>query len=275
MNVALLSEYRKFVTTRLWWVLLLVMAAYMAFIGIFLGWSLGARERRRRGRRRARRDLTSPDSIRSSVYGTAAAFGYVFPVIVGALSMTGRVPAPDHHPDLPRRAPSRTRVLVAKMLAGPADRRRLRRCRHARDRRRRGGRPRRSAGRPTLLGDGETCARGAPSLALTVWAPVGVALGSIAHQPGRSRSSSILVFTQFLEAVLRLGLGPGRRRRGERRELPPGRRRRGDHGRQRLLRRRDRPTLLPWGAGPGRAARATRSCSPSVGSLTTLRRDIT
>src|SRR5690606_29124640 len=33
VRTALLTEYRKLATTRLWWVLLLTMAVYMAFLG--------------------------------------------------------------------------------------------------------------------------------------------------------------------------------------------------------------------------------------------------
>ena len=40
MNAALRTEYRKLVTTRLWWILLLSMAAYMAFLAAIMAFAL-------------------------------------------------------------------------------------------------------------------------------------------------------------------------------------------------------------------------------------------
>ena len=40
MRAALVAEYRKLVTTRLWWVLLIVLAAYLAFMGGVLAASI-------------------------------------------------------------------------------------------------------------------------------------------------------------------------------------------------------------------------------------------
>lgn len=202
MNVALRSEYRKFVTTRLWWVLLLAMAAYMAFIGALLGWSLAASSAGLSGVGEA--DLTSPENVRGSVYGTAAAFGYVFPVIIGALSVTGEYRHQTITPTL-LASPSRTRVLVAKMLAslpvgalyGAVATLAVVGA---------GAAGLALGGAPTLLGDAETWSLVLRSvLALTVWAPVGVALGSIVTNQVLA-IIAILVWTQFLEAVLRIGL---------------------------------------------------------------------
>lgn len=205
MNVALRSEYRKLVTTRVWWVLLLAMAAYMAFIGVLLGWSLAAGSADVGGVGGVGgADLTSPDSIRGSVYGTATAFGYVFPVVVGALSMTGEYRHGTITPTF-LASPSRTRVLVAKMLAslpvgalyGTVATLAVVGA---------GAAGLALGGAPTLLGDAETWTLVARSvLALTVWAPVGVALGSIVTNQVLA-VIAILVWTQFLEAVLRLGL---------------------------------------------------------------------
>ena len=40
MRAALVTEYRKLVTTRLWWILLLAMVVYMAFLSAVLGWGV-------------------------------------------------------------------------------------------------------------------------------------------------------------------------------------------------------------------------------------------
>ena len=83
MRSALVAEYRKLVTTRMWWVLLLALAAYLAFIGGVLAFSL----------------VFAPDdgSGGVSVHGIDAAtaiyrltngIGYVFPLVIGSLAMT-------------------------------------------------------------------------------------------------------------------------------------------------------------------------------------------
>ena len=40
MKAALVAEYRKFTSTRMWWVLLIAMVAYLAFIGAVLAFSM-------------------------------------------------------------------------------------------------------------------------------------------------------------------------------------------------------------------------------------------
>lgn len=269
MITALRSEYRKFVTTRLWWVLLLVMAAYMAFIGVFLGWSVGA------GGAQidvadATADLASPANVRGTVYGTAAAFGYVFPVIVGALSMTGEYRHKTITPTF-LASPSRTRVLTAKMVAalpigivygtvatlatvaagavGLA-----------------------VGGAPTLLGDSETWALVARSvLALTVWAPIGVALGSVVTNQVLA-IVAILVYTQFLESVLRIGLAQAGDLGTTVASYLPGAAGEAITGGS-VFSAAGIAQMLPWGAGlvvlVGYAL-----VLATIGSLTTLRRDV-
>lgn len=268
MTVALRSEYRKFVTTRLWWVLLLAMAAYMAFIGVFLGWSLAAGSADVSGLGEA--DLTSPESIRGSVYGTAAAFGYVFPVIIGALSMTGEY---RHQTITPTflASPSRTRVLVAKMLAalpigavygavatlatvGA------------------GAAGLALGGAPTLLGDTETGTLVVRSvLALTVWAPVGVALGSIVTNQVLA-IIAILVYTQFLEAVLRIGLSQAGDVGTTVASLLPGAAGEAVTGGS-VFSAAGVAEMLPWGVGLAVLV-GYAVVLAAVGSLTTLRRDV-
>jgi len=200
MRASFVSEYRKIVTTRTWWVLLVCMALYMAFLGAGVAWSVavapGAEDSGLAG---------GPDAVAASVYGVAAAFGYVFPVIVGALSVTTeyrhRTIAPTFLAD-----PDRFRVLVAKLLAmapvgllfgvvGTAATAAA------------GAGVLAAAGSPTLLDDAATwLLLGRSVLALTVWALLGVALGAaLTHQV--VAVVVVLVYTQFLEPVLRLGLG--------------------------------------------------------------------
>lgn len=200
MKTSLVSEYRKLTTTRMWWILLLAMAAYMAFLGGVMAWTVTA----------APVDGSAPvieatpEAIRSSVYSTAVTFGYVFPVIIGALSVTGEFRHKTITPTF-LAEPNRLRVLWAKLgaslpigafygLAGTVAATAA------------GAGVLALTGNPTLLGDGETwAAMGRSVLALTLWAPVGVGLGALITNQVVA-IVVVLVYTQFLEAVLRMGL---------------------------------------------------------------------
>lgn len=83
MRAALVAEYRKTISTRMWWLLLIVLAAYLAFIGGVLAFSI----------------VFAPDDQQdsvtlqgidaaSSIYGLTNAIGYVFPLVIGSLAMT-------------------------------------------------------------------------------------------------------------------------------------------------------------------------------------------
>ena len=198
MSALLRSEYRKLVTTRLWWILLLATAVYMAFLGAMLALTLTISPQ---GSEAPPIDIT-PQTVRESVYGVAAAFGYVFPVIVGALSITGEY---RHNTITPTflAEPDRLKVLVAKLLLGAgvgvlfgavatlctvgA-----------------GAGVLGATGNPTLLGDAETWTLvGRSVLALTIWGVLGVALGSLVTNQVVA-IVVVLVYTQFLEPVVRL-----------------------------------------------------------------------
>lgn len=206
LSLTLRSEYRKFVTTKLWWILLILMAGYMAFLGAVLAATIssGADVSTGMGDGTAI-DLTTPENIRNTVYGVAASFGYVFPVIIGALSVTNEFRHKTITPTF-LAAPKRGNVLIAKMISslpigffyGLAATAALTVA---------GAAVLALTGQPTLLNDGETIAMLARSvLALTLWAPIGVALGSIMTNQVVA-IIAILVYTQFLEAILRMLIG--------------------------------------------------------------------
>ena len=123
MGAALRTEYRKLVTTRLWWVLLLAMAAYMAFLAGIMSFVLlqdptGGAGAFTGADPEATPEL-SPTDLASTVYTLATSLGYVFPVIVGALAMTGEFRHQTITPTLLAQ-PRRTVVLVAKMVSSLA-----------------------------------------------------------------------------------------------------------------------------------------------------------
>lgn len=206
MIAALRTEYRKLVTTRMWWVLLVVMAAYMAFLGGAMAFSFtvpGATEPMNGGLAPA--PLLSQEDVARTVYTLAPSLGYVFPVIMGALAVTGEFRHMTITPTF-LTEPRRGVVLAAKLLASL----------------------------PVglafgLVGTAATVGGGAPVLALrdhptfwndpamlrtfglsvlalTVWCMVGVGFGTVlTHQV--AAIVVLLAFTQFVEPILRLVLG--------------------------------------------------------------------
>jgi len=115
MKAALLSEYRKFFSTRMWWILLLCMAGYMAFLaGSFaFGLNIASGEAADAG---VDGPVFSAEQLAQTIYGLSATLGYVFPVIVGALSVTSEFRHQTITPTL-LAEPRRTVVLLAKFFA--------------------------------------------------------------------------------------------------------------------------------------------------------------
>jgi ABC-2 type transport system permease protein len=191
---ALEAEFRKILTTRLWWVLALILFGYVGFsagaIAFFL--SITPEEAA----------IPIPDDFLAPlVYSMATATGYVFPVIFGAMSITSEV----RHRTLGTvflATPNRAIVLGAKAVAGFVV----------------GvvfgvvslvasvglGAPVLAAtGQQTLLDDGDTWLMiGRIVLAMAIWGLVGVALGVLI--PSQIGSIvTIIAFTQFVEPILR------------------------------------------------------------------------
>ena len=271
MRAALVTEYRKLVTTRLWWILLLCMAVYMAFLSAVLGWGIsqggGMASTAPGGRTTSR---SAPDAVVRAVYTVAVTFGYVFPLLVGALAVASEFRHQTITPTL-LAEPRRTVLVSAKVVsagvlglvygvvgtlaavgAGAAVLTLL--------------------DQPTFLDQASTWRTIALSaLALALWAVVGVGFGSVLTNQV-AVIVVVLAFTQFVEPVLRFVLaltswGAGRRR------VPAGCRRGGGLGRQLLLRDRRRVAARVV-AGRPRAARV-RGRLAAIGRVTTFRRDIT
>ncbi|MGX5695468.1 ABC transporter permease [Agromyces soli] len=201
---ALASEFMKVFTTRMWWLLALIMAAYLAFtaggLGALFGFSIANPDAA------AAAGASAPPlgdlALAPLVYSFATSTGYVFPVIIGALAVTGEF----RHRTLTATflaAPRRSGVLTAKYLAhlpigagygvlafaatigvGAAAM---------------GG-----FGLDTALGDPDTWAMvGRGVLAMALWATIGVGLGSVV--PNQVAAIVIvLAFTQFVEPLLRM-----------------------------------------------------------------------
>lgn len=85
MRTALIAEYRKLFSTRMWWVLALVLVGYLGFIGAVMAFSLTT------GTEVFGPGMPSPEGaeLAESIYSLINPIGYVFPLIIGSLAMTG------------------------------------------------------------------------------------------------------------------------------------------------------------------------------------------
>jgi ABC-2 type transport system permease protein len=191
------AELGKVFTVRLWWILALVMFVYVGFVagtvaGVF--GSIGDAA----GPRAPALDLSELHLI---VYSSASAIGYVFPVLLGALSATSEFRHQTLTPTFLAN-PRRAQVLLAKViamalvgalygvvaLAGSI-----------------------AAGAVVLgvtgndagLADADTWVLSARVLlAMALWAVIGVALGALVRNQVAALVI-VLAFTQFVEPILR------------------------------------------------------------------------
>ncbi|HLS03597.1 MAG TPA: hypothetical protein VK030_02440 [Actinomycetales bacterium] len=202
LSGVLRSEVRKFLSTRLWWIMALCLAGYVAFLAVTLSFALffdpemagtGA-------------DLEAPSARESanSIYTLAPAFGYVFPLIVGALSVTAEFRHQTITPTL-LAEPRRGRLLGAKLISGLPVGAAIGAL---------GSITCWAAGATTIaLMGGESLAFtletlrvvALSALALAIWTMVGVGFGALI--PNQIGSITVaLAFTQFVEPIARLAM---------------------------------------------------------------------
>lgn len=109
MILAIKAEFRKLFTTRMWWILALVMLSYLAVLSFGMaslftlvgGDDLAGAER----------------EIAIMVYSLASPLGYVFPLLIGSLLFTGEY----RHKTITSSllvAPNRSVLLAAKLVVG-------------------------------------------------------------------------------------------------------------------------------------------------------------
>ena len=191
------AELAKVFTVRLWWILAVVMLLYVgALSGILAGVFGGL-------------DLTGAQGappvdlsqLYLIIYSTASAVGYVFPVLLGALSATSEFRHQTLTPTFLAN-PRRAQVLVAKAvsmaligalfgvvaLVGSIGA---------------GAIVLSAVGKDAGFGDSDTWVLvGRVVLAMALWAVIGVALGTLV--PNQVAALVIvLAFTQFVEPILR------------------------------------------------------------------------
>lgn len=201
MRTALAGEWRKLVTTRMWWLLAIVMLGYLAFLGAVMAFSLTTDPSGMSGG-----DAQPLDghAVAQTVYTLAVTLGYVFPLVIGALSMTGEYRHRTIAPTL-LAEPRRGMVLLAKLVVGLGL-----------------GVVYGVVGLigsvlgalPFLLTKGDGLFLGQPDIlrtmaftviAVAIWCPIGVGLGTLLTNQVAA-VVVILAFTQFVEPILRIGL---------------------------------------------------------------------
>lgn len=202
MKDTLVTEYRKIVTTRAWWVLLIVMVGYMAFLGAVMAFAFtfdGGSSVTGTGGEGIEMD---PTAVATAVYTLPASLGYALPLLVGLLSVTSEFRHRTLTPTLLAQ-PDRNRFVVGKLLASVPM-----------------GVLYGVVGTLATLGAGVAgfaVTGGAnqlddpeiwgviarTALALTVWCVVGVGLG-FAMPNQVVAIVVVLAFTQFVEPLLRL-----------------------------------------------------------------------
>jgi ABC-type transport system involved in multi-copper enzyme maturation permease subunit len=202
MARSLSSEWRKVLSTKMWWILAIVIAAYSAMIASMFAFMFGAMGDALAGAGPGAPELPAQDAA-NMIYSSVSTFGYVVPLLLGALAATGEL----RHRTLgltftlePRRGLvllSKTLVLVvfgvvlgAAGLIGAVGA---------------GAGVTAATGGDPMLGSPESWAViGRVLAALGIWAIIGFGIGVLV----RSQAIAIviaLVFTQFVEPLLRTG----------------------------------------------------------------------
>jgi len=105
------AEFQKVLTTRIWWILLLVLVVYVAMLAGFLGAAFG-------GSFGSASEVppVPTEQLSAVIYSVATAIGYVFPLMLGTLSVTGEFRHQTLTPTF-LATPRRGRVLLAKIVA--------------------------------------------------------------------------------------------------------------------------------------------------------------
>lgn len=198
---AIRSEFLKLITIRLWWILLLILIAYVGFTAALVAGLFGALGEQLSAQPGA--PQLPAETLPPVVYSAVTAVGYVFPLILGALAVTSEFRYQTLTPTFlagPRRGVVLAAKLVVLFVAGAVF---------------------------GVVGLVASIGLGAPILSLTgidpaldnpdtwllaaravlamaLWAVIGVGIGAVI--PNQIASIVVvLAFTQFVEPILRFG----------------------------------------------------------------------
>jgi ABC-type transport system involved in multi-copper enzyme maturation permease subunit len=195
------SELTKQFSTSMWWILALVLAAYVGLTATGLAFTISAVASGTIGGNT--QGLPTGDGAAAVLYSLASAVGYVFPLLIGTLLVTGEFRHKTLTPTF-LATPRRGRVIWAKLIAGallgvlyaviaivvavgPS------------------AAVLAGFGQETGLGESDTWAMLARIvLAFVLWVVVGIGVGLVVRNQVAA-VVIVLAFTQFVEPLLRFG----------------------------------------------------------------------
>ncbi|OUZ12789.1 ABC transporter permease [Aeromicrobium sp. PE09-221] len=206
MTAAIRSEFRKFLSTRMWWILALGMFAYLAFIGLVMAFSFA------QASSMSQQDLA--DAAESGTvlplgvdaakmaYSVTSPLGYVFPLIIGSLLFTNEFRHKTITPTL-LVEPRRTLLVAAKLIVAAIFGLAIGLLATL-------GTVAGAAPILSLLGDGAYLGSGAvwellgwSVVVMAIWTVLGVSIGGLLT----NQVAAIIViigFTQFIEPIARV-----------------------------------------------------------------------
>lgn len=200
---AIASEFQKVFTTRMWWLLAILLVAYVAFLaggfGAFLGWAV---ENPDAAASAGQTQLPPGMNLAPLVYSFASSIGYVFPVLLGALAVTGEFRHMTLTPTF-LAEPHRSTVLAAKFVSQLIVGAGLGVVAFATSVGT-GAAALAAFGLDTGLDSSDTWALvGRGVIAMALWGAIGVGLGALV--PNQVAAIVIVIaFTQFVEPILRI-----------------------------------------------------------------------
>lgn len=201
---ALGSEFQKVFTTRMWWLIAILLVAYVAFLaggfGAFLGWTIENPEAAENTGNNTQ--LPPGMQLAPLIYGFASSVGYVFPVLLGALAVTGEFRHKTLTPTF-LAEPHRSTVLSAKFASQLIVGAGLGVIAFATSVGT-GAAALAAFGLDTDLDMSDTWALiGRGVLAMALWGTIGVGLGTLVTNQVAA-IVIVIAFTQFVEPILRL-----------------------------------------------------------------------
>ncbi|MDQ0894287.1 ABC transporter permease [Agromyces ramosus] len=198
------AEFQKVFTTRMWWLIAILLAAYVALmaggLGAFFGWASANPD----AAASAGGNTSLPPGLDLAplIYSFASSIGYVFPVLLGALAVTGEFRHKTLTPTF-LAEPHRTSVLSAKFLSQLVVGAGLGVIAFAVSV---------GAGAAALAGFGLDTGLdssdiwalvGRGILAMALWGAIGVGLGTLVTNQVAA-IVIVIAFTQFVEPILRV-----------------------------------------------------------------------
>ena len=201
---ALGSEFQKVFTTRMWWLIALLLVVYVAFLaggfGAFLGWTIENPDLAENTGNNTQ--LPPGMQLAPLIYSFASSVGYVFPVLLGALAVTGEFRHKTLTPTF-LAEPHRSTVLSAKFVSQLIVGAGLGVIAFATSVGT-GAAALAAFGLDTELDTSDTWALiGRGVLAMAMWATIGVGLGTLVTNQVAA-IVIVIAFTQFVEPILRL-----------------------------------------------------------------------